>query len=105
MERSLDRPAETALERFSTAERYRVLTTILESFTATLDLQEVLRRIVTITRDEFGADRAFLAHPVSPDADFTEIRYSASAADVDGLRQKSPIPLGPARAILNHALQ
>src|SRR5688572_27686682 len=46
---SIDRPPDQAAGPFSTEERYRVLTTILESFITTLDLQEVLRRIVTIT--------------------------------------------------------
>src|SRR5688500_16721925 len=56
-------PAERS--RFSAEERYRFLSTMLESFTATLELREVLRRIVTITREEFGADRAWLLHPVN----------------------------------------
>jgi hypothetical protein len=55
MVRYLDRRAP---QRFAAEERYRFLTTILESFTTTLELREVLRRIVTITREEFGADRA-----------------------------------------------
>src|SRR6266550_5088568 len=42
---------------FGSEERYRFLSSILESFTGTLELKEVLRRIVTITRQELGADR------------------------------------------------
>jgi hypothetical protein len=49
-------------------ERFRSLSKILESFTATLDLEEVLRRIVTVTREEFKADRAFLIRPASADS-------------------------------------
>ena len=40
-------------------------TSILESFTETLDLSEVVRRIVTVTQEEFGADRAWLLHPIT----------------------------------------
>src|ERR1700756_5620172 len=44
-------------QHFSSEERYRFLSNILESFTGTLELKEVLRRIVSITRQEFAADR------------------------------------------------
>src|SRR6266511_3777901 len=55
--------------RFSAEERYRFLSTILESFTTTLDLKEVLRRIVTVTREEFHADRAWLIRPVTEETE------------------------------------
>src|SRR6187431_953503 len=47
MVRYLDRSQDSG--QFSAEQRYRFLSTILESFTATLDLREVIRRIVTIT--------------------------------------------------------
>ncbi|HEX6640352.1 MAG TPA: hypothetical protein VF215_04535, partial [Thermoanaerobaculia bacterium] len=39
-------PASSDRARFTTEERYRFLSSILESFTGTLELREVLRRIV-----------------------------------------------------------
>src|SRR6185436_7626143 len=66
MVRYLDRRAP---QRFAAEERYRFLSTILESFTTTLELKEVLRRIVTITREEFAADRAWLLQPINETAE------------------------------------
>src|SRR4029453_10971382 len=57
-------PASSDRVRFTAEERYRFLSHILETFTGTLELREVLRRIVAVTREEFGADRAWLLHPV-----------------------------------------
>jgi signal transduction histidine kinase/GAF domain-containing protein len=75
--RSLDRRARP--QTFDAEERYRFLSSILESFTGTLELKEVLRRIVTITMQEFGADRAWLLHPVDENADFAKVRFAVSA--------------------------
>src|SRR5262249_22964901 len=69
-------------QQWSPEEKYRFLSTILESFAGTLDLQEALRRIVNITREHFAADRVLLIHPVRPDAQAAVVRYSVSAAHV-----------------------
>src|SRR5207253_5617498 len=61
-------------------ERYQFLSRILESFTTTLELNEVLRRIVTTTMEEFGADRALMIHPVTEEAPTANVRYAAAAA-------------------------
>ncbi|HEV7486462.1 MAG TPA: ATP-binding protein [Thermoanaerobaculia bacterium] len=79
MIRYLDRRSRP--QHFNSEERYRFLSSILESFTATLELKEVLRRIVTITRQEFGADRAWLLHPVNEKADVANVRFSVSSPD------------------------
>src|SRR5438876_1134019 len=44
-------------QQWSPEERYRFLSTILESFAGTLDLEEALRRIANITLEQFAADR------------------------------------------------
>jgi signal transduction histidine kinase/GAF domain-containing protein len=75
----LDRRARP--KSFGAEERYRFLSSILESFTGTLELKEVLRRIVTITRQEFGADRAWLLHPVNARAEFAKVRFAVSAPE------------------------
>jgi PAS domain S-box-containing protein len=69
-------PASSDRARFTTEERYRFLSSILESFTNTLELREVLRRIVAVTREEFGADRAWLLQPVHEQAEFAKIAFA-----------------------------
>src|SRR5437667_2537888 len=69
-------------QQWSPEERYRFLSTILESFAGTLDLNEVLRRIVNITLEQFGADRVVLIHPVSEDAVTSNVRFAVSAPHI-----------------------
>src|SRR5258705_69793 len=64
-------------------ERYQFLSQMLESFTGTLELNEVLRRIVMTTMEEFGADRALLIHPVSDGAETANIRFVATAPHIN----------------------
>jgi PAS domain S-box-containing protein len=92
---------------FRSEERYRFLSRILESFTGTLDLKEVLRRIVTITRHELGADRAWLLHPVSEQAELAQIRFAVSnpAMPVEGDGQPAPIPLTRSRNLIRRMLE
>ncbi len=54
---------------------------VLESFTGTLDLQEVLRRIVTAAREEFGADAAWLLHPIHEEAAVANVLSSVTTAN------------------------
>src|SRR3954451_5503866 len=77
MTRYLDRRSRP--QHLDSEERYRFLSSILESFTATLELKEVLRRIVTITRQEFGADRAWLLDPVNEKAEIANVRFAVSS--------------------------
>ncbi|MEA2336985.1 MAG: hypothetical protein QOE82_992, partial [Thermoanaerobaculia bacterium] len=79
MIRYLDRRSRP--QNLSSEERYRFLSSILESFTGTLELKEVLRRIVSITRQEFGADRAWLLHPVNENAEVANVRFAVSAPE------------------------
>lgn len=59
--------------------RYRLLSRILESFTATLELNEVLRRIATVTLEEFGADRVLLIHPIAESTDLATVRFAVNS--------------------------
>src|ERR671912_544925 len=71
-----------------------VLSGILESFTGTLELREVLRRIVTVTREELGADRAWLLHPVNEEAEFAKVAFATFAPGIEGdLADKGPVSL------------
>ena len=83
-------------------ERYRSLSTILESFTATLDLREVMRRIVSVARDEFEADRAWLLYPVSETSSSARIRYSAG--EPDGATDSAPLKLDRSRNLIRKAM-
>ncbi|HYR27953.1 MAG TPA: hypothetical protein VEU30_05775, partial [Thermoanaerobaculia bacterium] len=86
-------PPQPERARFASEERYRFLSNILESFTATLELREVLRRIVTITREEFGADRAWLLHPVNEQTEFAKVAFTVTAAGHErDLADKGPVP-------------
>ena len=104
MVRYLDRSHDNV--RFTTEQRYRFLSTILESFTATLELKEVLRRIVTITAEEFQADRAWLLHPINEQAEYAKIAFSLTAPGCPaGLPESGPIPLTNSRPLIRRALE
>src|SRR5215212_6973904 len=102
--RYLERPVQRP--RFSTEERYRFLSTILESFTATLDLKEVLRRIVTTTREELAADRAWLLHPVTEQTEFARVAFSVTAPDCNhDIDENTPVPISGSQQIIRRALE
>src|SRR5215212_4651353 len=103
--RYLDRPAVGNAPRFS-EDRYRFLSHILESFTATLELREVLRRIVTVTRQELGADRAWLMHPVTEQTEFAKVKFSVTgpACDVP-MDDNRPVPLAGSQPLIRRALE
>jgi len=81
--------------------RVDVLARILESFTETLDLEEVLRRVVRITMEELSADRAWLLAPVSPDAEFVKVIYEATVPEFEGVFVRGEmIPLATSRKLI-----
>src|SRR6266568_198053 len=103
MVRYLDRRAPG---RFAAEERYRFLSTILESFTTTLELKEVLRRMVTITREEFAADRAWLLQLINETAEFASVRFSVSAPHLDNdLGDAGPVSLVNSRGLIRRAME
>ena len=92
--------------RFRHEERYRSMATILEAFTGSLELREVLRRIVALTRQEFGADRAWLLHPVNETVEFARPRFSDTAPDCKvGEEDAGPIPLTRSRPLIRRAME
>jgi len=99
-------PASPEQPRYTTEERYRFLTTILEAFTGTLDLREVLRRIVSITREEFAADRAWLLHPIHEQSEFAKVAYIVSAPGCEGdPADKGPVPLSTEHNLIRRAME
>jgi PAS domain S-box-containing protein len=92
--------------RFTAEERYRFLSGILESFTGTLELREVLRRIVTVTREELAADRAWLLHPVNEQAEFAKVAFATSAPGVEGdVGDKGPVSLTNSQGLIRAAME
>ena len=102
--RYLDRPTGER-PRFTSEERYRFLSRVLESFTETVELKEVLRRIVEITRQELAADRGWLLHPVHEDTEFARVRFvsaDANAGETSG--DPNLLSLGRSAALIRRAL-
>jgi PAS domain S-box-containing protein len=103
-------PASSDRAQFTTEERYRFLSSILESFTGTLELREVLRRIVAVTREEFGADRGWLLHPVHEEADHAKLAYSVAAPGAEQqasteLADNGPVSLAHSRNLIRRAME
>src|SRR5581483_3107542 len=106
MERYLDR-RDGLRPHFTAEDRYRFLSSILESFTTTLELREVLRRIVTVTREHFDADRAWLLHPVNEQSEYAKIAFAISSpsmpADLD--EDRSPVSLARSQPLIRRAME
>ncbi|HKO01069.1 MAG TPA: GAF domain-containing protein, partial [Thermoanaerobaculia bacterium] len=83
-------------QQLTPEERYRFLSSILESFAGTLDLNEVLRRIVNITLDQFGAERVLLIHPVTKEAATSNVRFAVTAPHVIAVEIPTPVQMSPA---------
>jgi len=96
-------PGESA--RTPAEEKYRFLSNILETFTGTLELREVLRRIVAVTREEFGADRAWLLRRSSDQPGIAKIAYSISAPDKStGFVESSAVSLEHSQRLIQRAI-
>jgi len=85
--------------------RYGFLSHVLESFTSTLDLKEVLRLIVTMTREEFAADRAWLLQSVTEESEFAKVAFAVSGPNVEELNEKAPIPLKGSQNLIRRAME
>src|ERR1051326_4765331 len=96
-------PPHLAEEHFS-EERYQFLSHVLESFTTTLDLKEVVRRIVTMTREEFGADRAYLLQSVTEESEFAKVAFACEAPGIDKL-DHTTIPLKRSQGLIKRAME
>ncbi|MEO8216725.1 MAG: PAS domain-containing protein, partial [Acidobacteriota bacterium] len=82
-----------------------VLGSILEFFNSTLDLDELVRRIVHSTMDHLQADRAWLLYPASLTEESASVVYEATKPDFDGaLARDEKIPLAGSRKIIETLL-
>src|SRR5438477_8437013 len=75
---------------------------ILESFSSTLDLREVMRRMVDLTRELFAADRAWLLYPVGATSESARVRYSSGGPE--NANDFDPLPLARSRNLIQRAL-
>jgi PAS domain S-box-containing protein len=89
-------PSHRRQQPWTPEERYRFLSMILESFAGTLDLKEVLRRIVNITLEQFKADRVLLISPVTVDALSSNVRFASAAPGIAVIDDSTPVQLTPA---------
>ena len=103
MVRYLDRRQDQG--SYATEDRYRFLSTILESFTATLEFREVLRRIVTITKEELRADRGWLLHPITEKTEFARVAFAVTSPDCGNTDDSGPIPLARSQNLIRRALE
>lgn len=78
-----------------------MLARVLESFTETLDLDEVLRRVVRITLEEFGADRAWILEPVDLTSEYARVACEVTRPGQEGaMRTGESIPLADSRGFI-----
>ncbi|HUF18013.1 MAG TPA: ATP-binding protein [Thermoanaerobaculia bacterium] len=86
-------------------DRVTLLARILETFTGTLDLEEVLSRIVTTTLNELNVDRAWMLHPVSLTAEYATVSFEATRPGYPGAFEMGiPVPLEGSRALIRKAI-
>ncbi len=87
-------------------EHYRTLMKILESFGPTLDAREIVRRIVAITREELGADRAWLLHPVTEEAEYARVAVAVAGPAMQDARPNGGlVPLGGSRDLIRRVME
>lgn len=86
--------------------RFPFLWRVLESFTATLDLKEVLRRIASATLEEFQADAVWLLHPIHEEAAEAKIRFSVMTPNCpDSASSAQSISLGRSKRLIHRLLE
>lgn len=92
-------------QRRRESHRLAALARILETFTETLDLDEVLRRVVTITLEELETDRAWLLYSPDLDAGYANLTYEAFRPPYEGVFAPGvPIPLTDSQKLIERAL-
>lgn len=90
----------------SEARRLGLLAKILESFTETLDLDEVIQRIVTLSLEYFRAERVWLMRDVSVDEDFARLALEVTAPGVEPMfRSGYRIPMASSREIIRRGVE
>ena len=76
-------------------ERYRFLAGVLESFASTWEMKDVIRRIVSVTREELAADRGWLLHPINEQVEVAKAVVVVAGEEIDEneARENALIPM------------
>lgn len=99
-----ERPIDRRWSADVTHSRFDALTRVVESFSGSLDLDEVIKEIVTATLEAFKADRAWLLHPASLTAEFASVAFEANSPGNEGAFGLGvPIPLASSRRLMARA--
>lgn len=90
-------------EKFET--RLHFFSRIFRSFSETLDLDEVVRRVVDATFDEFHADRAWILRLDSLESDMATVMYERTTPRYPGAFQRGElVPVEPSRPLIERLL-
>jgi len=87
--RYLEPPPITSAEPRFSEKRYQFLSHVLEAFTGPLDLEEAVRRIVTLTREEFAAARGWLIRAVTEETDVAKVAFAVAAPGLPELDDRT----------------
>jgi PAS domain S-box-containing protein len=106
MTRYLD-PHLTSKRPTFTEERYRFLAGVLESFASTWEMKDVIRRIVSVTREELAADRGWLLHPINEQVEVAKavVVVAGEEIDEDEARENALIPMVRSQALIRRAIE
>jgi len=106
MTRYLDPHLTTERPTF-TEERYRFLAGVLESFASTWEMKDVIRRIVSVTREELAADRGWLLHPINEEVEVAKAVVVVAGEEIDQeeARENALIPMVRSQALIRRAIE
>ena len=106
MTRYLD-PHLTAERPALSEERYRFLAGVLESFASTWEMNDVVRRIVSVTREELAADRGWLLHPVNEQVEVAKavVVIANEKIDENEARENALISMTGSQALIRRAME
>ncbi|HEV8434357.1 MAG TPA: ATP-binding protein [Thermoanaerobaculia bacterium] len=88
-------------------ERYRFLAGVLESFTGAWEMKDVVRRIVSVTREELAADRGWLLHPVNEQVEVAKAVVVIAGEEIEAneARENALIPMTGSQALVRRAME
>ncbi|HVR42697.1 MAG TPA: ATP-binding protein [Thermoanaerobaculia bacterium] len=82
-----------------------MLARVLESFTETLDLEEVLHRVVKVALEEFDTDRSWILDPGEPSLEWADVVWEETRTGCEGaMKRGERIPLESSREFVRRTL-
>src|ERR1700756_1601320 len=100
-------PHLTADRSSLSVERYRFLAGVLESFVTTWEMKDVVRRIVSVTREELAADRGWLLHPINEQAEVTKAGGVIAGEEIEEneARENALVSMTGSQALIRRAME